>query len=118
MAANVQIGKELQDTIRKLELFAPGGMSRAIDSKLIPIVVNAKQKWPKKTGASAGALRIRVENENNRIVKYVQDLVPYAGAVHPKDSEELSADTLVFDPIAAALEPMLEAFARELQRAG
>lgn len=116
MAANIKIGQELQDLIRKLELQSPGIMSRALDSQLIPIVTTAKKDWPKKTGFSASILRLRVENESNKIVKYIEDNASYAGAVHPKDSEALSVDTLVFDPVAKALEPMLEAFARELAR--
>ncbi len=114
MAADVKVDQKLQQMITALRLQSPLALERALDGKLLPIVANAKRAWPKKTGASAAALRVRVELENGRIVRYVQDLMPYAGAVHPKGTEALSRDTLVFDPIEAALQPMLEAFAREL----
>ena len=115
-AAKIAVGKELQDTIRKLSLVSPTAMSKAMDGKLIPIVAAAKKAWPKKTGFSAGILRLRVEYENGKIVKYVENNAPYAGAIEFKDTEINVSQALVFDPIAEALEPMLEAFARELAR--
>ena len=118
MTTKIEMGKELQDMIKKLDLVAPGAVGRAVDGKLYPLVAEAKQAWPKKTGISAGALRVRVENENGKIVRYVQDLVPYAGAIEFKDTEINVAEALVFEPIAKALEPMLEAFAREIARMG
>ncbi len=114
MPAEIKVEAKLQQMITALRLQSPYALEKALDGKLFSIVAAAKAAWPKKTGASSRALRIRVELENGKIVRYVQDLMPYAGAVHPKGSEELSADTLVFEPIAAALQPMLEAYAREL----
>ncbi len=116
MPAEIKVEAKLQDMIRALELQSPGIMSRVMDDKLIPLVVKAKREWPKKTGFSAQILRLRVENENNRIVKYVEDNAPYAAAIHFKDSTDLAVDRLILEPIEAALTPMLEAFARELGR--
>lgn len=118
MPAEIQVGRELQALITKLRLQSPAALERALDGKLIPIVAQAKRDWPKKTGASSAALRIRVELENERIVRYVQNLMPYAGAIEFKGTDINAAEALVFEPIAAALQPMLEAFARELAKSG
>jgi hypothetical protein len=118
MPAEIKVPHALQDTINRLRLQSPAALERALDGKLIPIVAAAKRNWPKKTGNSARVLRLRVELENNRIVRYVQNLVPYSGATEFKGTDINVAEALVFEPIAAALQPMLEAFARELAKAG
>lgn len=116
-----QVGKELQETIRRLELAAPGAAGRALDSELVDIVSEAKAEWPQKTGASARALRLRAALEHavggDVVVRVVEDLIPYSGAVHFKGEENTTcAEELVFDPIEEALDPILEAFAEELER--
>lgn len=114
MPAEIKPEAKLQAMIDQLQVRAQPAMTEALDAKLIPLVVNAKRNWPKKTGFSASILKLRVELENGKIVKYIEDNAPYAAAIKFKDTEIFAVDNLILEPVEAALTPILEAFARGL----
>jgi hypothetical protein len=122
VSVRIEVGGELQDQLRKLELAAPGAMGRALDSKLITIVRDARAAWPVRTGLSARALTLKAELEERMghpvVVRIVSNKMKYAGGIEFKGTDDNVAQALVFGPIEAALRPILEAFAEEIRRAG
>lgn len=112
MAAEIRVGAELQAMITAAQRVAPEAAGKALDGRLIEIVNEARAAWPVKTGASQRALRIRAARRaDGVVVRIVQDLMPYAGAVHFKGEEGTTcAEELVFGPIEEALDDILEDF--------
>lgn len=117
MAAEIRVGAELQAIITAAQRVAPDAAGKALDGELIDIVNEARDEWPVRSGASQRALRMTaVRREDGIVVRRVQDLMPYAGAVFFKgdDRWQTCAEALVFEPIEAALEAILEDFGDEI----
>lgn len=122
MTVRIEVGAELQEQLRRLELAAPGAMGRALDQKLIVIIRDARDQWPKKTGLSARALTLKAELEEKMggqiVIRVVSNKVKYSGGIEFKGTDDNVAEVLVFGPIRDALRPLLEAFATEIRNAG
>lgn len=119
MAAEIRV-VGLQAIIDAMEAKAPGAIQRSVGGRLIDIVNEARSEWPVKTGRSANALHIRAARRaDGMFVWIIEDRMPYAGAVFPKgeDRSQTCAETLVFEPVAEALDGMLEDFGTELAHA-